>query len=89
MEQKIQYFESERRINVCLLAMTMPVPTFSCFCESEIIHVPVVAFLGCVFSRKSHPFMCMCRHAMHVIKPMQITAFTYARTINTDFGKGK
>lgn len=26
---------------------------------------------------------------MHVIKRMQITALTYARAINIDFGKGK
>ena len=69
--------------------MTMPVPIFSCFCESEIIHVPAVACLGCVFNRKSHPFMCMCRYSIHVIKPMQITAFTYAKDTNIGFGKGK
>lgn len=65
------------------------IPILSCFCESEIIHVSPVAFLGCVFSRKSHPFMCMCKYSMHVIKRMQITALTYARAINIDFGKGK
>lgn len=33
--------------------------------------------------------MCMYSYSMHVIKPMQITAFTYARDTNIDFGKGK
>lgn len=83
-------FNTESRVNLCISADNDCVLYCNAFvCQSQSIFFRR-GFLGQVFSRKSQPFMCMYKSCMHVIKPMQITAFTCAREIWTlIFAKGK
>lgn len=65
---------------------TKGVPTKALFSDSGLRR----DLLGHIFNRKSQPFMCMYKYCMHVIKPMKIPAFMWAKEIwMLTFAKGK
>lgn len=95
MEQGVQYCESESWVNLCVSADSDRVSSYILML-SWVRNNPFSSsglrkgFLGHVFNKLSQPFMRIYRYCVHVIKPMQVTAFMCAREIwMLIFAKGK